>query len=211
LLSDGTIRQLLNEHRIKITPAPPESAFQPASVDLTLGRRFRVMEKGESTIYTLPRRVSPMVVYDEFLLSPGVPVLAHTEEIIAIPSDIVARVEGKSTWGRRFVMVHMTAGFIDPGFCGQITLEMINLSPDALWLKPGESICQLSFEYMDAPALRAYGHPELGSKYQGQRGPAAARTESPTIPSPPQMIVVKYDGGPAYPGDLVTNDGSSIE
>ncbi len=165
MLSDGTIRQLVQDRRIGIWPEPGDAAYQPASVDLNLGGHF-LRQHRRMEIDAKPG--------DVLTLLPGECVLAHTAQEIAVPDDLVARVEGKSTWGRRFLMVHATAGFIDPGFRGQITLELHNLSPEAIVLTVGDPIAQISFEYLDAPAQRPYGSPGLGSHYQGQTGATAA-------------------------------------
>lgn len=203
MLSDGTIRRLVKQDVIGFSPEIGDSQFQPASIDLRLGHQFRVMEGGDdgTTLYTLPRRIGQDQAIHSQIILPGVPVLAHTLEEIWLPDHIVARVEGKSTWARKFLMVHMTAGFIDPGFRGQITLEILNLGNHPLELFPGELICQVSFETLDQPCDRSYGWHGLGSRYQGQHGPTPAR-EHP---------VMKYDGGPVFPMDLLTNDGSTIE
>jgi dCTP deaminase len=95
--------------------------------------------------------------------------LATTEEYIRVPDDLVARVEGKSSLGRLGLTCHATAGFIDPGFEGRITLELYNMNPNPIVLRPGRAICQLSFMTLTEPAERPYGHPDLGSKYQGQK------------------------------------------
>lgn len=167
MLSDGTILRLVNDGTVVITPRPVPSAFQPASVDLCLGDTFLL--QGSKNEHHITARAEP------FWLPPGRCALATTLETITLPDHIVARVEGKSTWGRRFLMVHSTAGFIDPGFTGQITLELANISPRALRLYPAERIAQISFEYLDAPAQRPYGSPGLGSKYQGQTGATGPR------------------------------------
>lgn len=158
ILSDTAIRRLLREKRLIIDPEPSDVQIQPASVDLTLGRGFLSPYGGEE------------VDQDCYLLGPGDCVLATTTEYVAIPSDLVARVEGKSSWGRKFLMVHSTAGFIDPGFRGLITLELTNLSKVSHMLKVGVSIAQISFQCMDQPAARPYGSPGLDSHYGDQYG-----------------------------------------
>jgi len=171
MLSDGTIRKLLANNHLVIDPLPPDNAYQPASVDLRLGRSFVAIS---ATGARRPTVLAPHV--DTVWLAPGRCVLATTVERVELPADIVARVEGKSTWGRRFLLVHTTAGFIDPGFHGQITLELTNLSPVALNLPVDEPIAQVSFDYLDAAAVRPYGSAGLDSRYQDQVGatPAAA-------------------------------------
>lgn len=162
MLCDATIRSLVRDDDIVIKPLPQHRAFQPASVDLRLGSQFWLI--------TSDGVLSLRPVDDVVTLEPGDCVLGHTEEWIGLPADIVGRVEGKSTWGRRFLMVHSTAGFIDPGFTGQITLELKNISPRKIELRVGVAIAQISFERLDKPAARPYGHPELNSHYQGQTG-----------------------------------------
>ncbi len=165
MLSDGTLRAMVGDGVIYIQPEPADAAYQPASIDLRLGGHF-LRQHRRMEIEAKPG--------DVLTLLPGECILGHTLEEISLPDYLVARVEGKSTWGRRFLMVHSTAGFIDPGFCGQITLELHNLSPEAIVLPVGAPIAQISFEYLDAPAVRPYGSPGLGSHYQGQTGAVAA-------------------------------------
>jgi dCTP deaminase len=167
MLSDITIRKLAAEGRIIIDPPPAEEAYQPASVDLRLGRSF-ITEAGQEV--EIPR-----TGFNAVQLGPGECLLACTRECVGVPADIVARVEGKSSWGRCFLMIHSTAGFIDPGFHGQITLELKNLSKSVIALPLGAYIAQISFQYLDQPAGRPYGSKDLGSRYQGQRGATPAR------------------------------------
>lgn len=157
MLSDGTIADLLASHRLRIDPHPEDRAFQPASVDLKLGGSFLSVPDGYH-----------FEVQHHYTIDPGECVLATTAETITLPANVVARVEGKSTWARRFLMVHSTAGFIDPGFHGKITLELKNLSPVSIDLPIGGYTAQVSFEYTDKRVLRPYGDTKLGSKYQGQ-------------------------------------------
>ncbi len=170
MLSDASIRKLLSEGSIGINPPPPDCAIQPASVDLRLGNSFVEM----TTDGALPLDDS-WIPTGAVVLQPGQCMLATTHETVTLPSWIVGRVEGKSSWGRKFLMVHSTAGFIDPGFSGEITLELKNMSPTIVILQPGCQIAQISFEYLDRPADRPYGHAELGSHYQGQRGATPSR------------------------------------
>ncbi len=168
MLSDTTIRAYLDKGRIDIHPVPDDRAFQPASVDLRLGPKFVLLNESAN-----PARRE----LDAITLNPGDCALAGTAETLSLPDDIVARVEGKSSWGRQFLMVHSTAGFIDPGFTGIITLELKNLGPHPLRLTVGCYIAQVSFERLDEPADRPYGHWELGSRYQNQPGATPARPE----------------------------------
>ncbi len=171
MLSDGSIRRAIAEAVVTIDPEPEDHQYQPASVDLNLGLEFTDPQSGGEVISYRPN--GDFRRYIDVL--PGQCLLACTWETITLPEDLVARVEGKSSWGRRFLMVHSTAGFIDPGFTGQITLELCNLSRTTVTLTIGEPIAQISFDTLDHPAQRPYGHPELRSRYQGQRGATPAR------------------------------------
>ncbi len=161
--SDIAIRKELTAGRLGIDPAPADQCIQPASVDLTLGSSL--MD---------PYSEVPQVARNLYTLLPGECMLGTTAETVKIPHDMVARVEGKSSWGRRFIMVHATAGFVDPGFHGQITLELVNLSACPQVLPVGEPIAQISFAWLDQAAARPYGHPDLNSHYQGQMGATAS-------------------------------------
>jgi dCTP deaminase len=179
VLSDGTIRRLVDEGRIVIEPWD-ESLVQPASVDLRLGDSFRVFHNHRVTAIDLrepPRNLTEEVRIEEgepFAIHPGEFVLGNTLERVSIPDDVVARIEGKSSIGRLGLIVHATAGFVDPGFQGTLTLEITNLTRVPIKLYAGLPIAQLSFMALDQAAERPYGSPELGSHYQGQ----LAATES---------------------------------
>lgn len=168
MLSDISLREYLDTAKIKIDPQPCDAAIQPASVDLRLGYDFIVIGRWSEFHRVLDPTAS-------ITLRPGACVLGTTMERIEVPRDLVARVEGKSTWGRQYLMVHSTAGFIDPGFEGQITLELKNLSPRKIRLVPGVPIAQISFDRLDRPAARPYGSEGLDSHYQWQRGATSAR------------------------------------
>jgi dCTP deaminase len=186
VLSDGTIRRLIEDGRIRIDPWDPQM-LQPASVDLRLGPSFRVFHNFRVAAIDLadpPTNLTEHVELgdgESFVIHPGEFCLGRTEEWVELPDDIVARIEGKSSLGRLGLIVHATAGFVDPGFQGTLTLEITNLTRVPIILWPGKPIAQLSFMTLDAPAQRPYGHPELGSHYHGQR----EATES------------RYEGGPA--------------
>ena len=188
VLSDGTIRRLVEEERIKIRPWDP-TMVQPASVDLRLGTSFRVFHNHRLPAIDLadpPTGVTEHVQIEDtasFVIHPGEFVLGSTVEWVELPDDIVARIEGKSSLGRLGLIVHATAGFVDPGFSGTLTLEITNLTRVPIILWPGKPIAQLSFMTLDRPAERPYGHPDLGSHYHGQ----VEATES------------RYEGGPAEP------------
>ncbi|HMJ97215.1 MAG TPA: dCTP deaminase [Thermoleophilaceae bacterium] len=188
VLSDGTIRRLVEEERIKIRPWDP-TMVQPASVDLRLSTSFRVFHNHRLPAIDLaepPTGVTEHVQIEDtasFVIHPGEFVLGSTVEWVELPDDIVARIEGKSSLGRLGLIVHATAGFVDPGFSGTLTLEITNLTRVPIILWPGKPIAQLSFMTLDRPAERPYGHPDLGSHYHGQ----VEATES------------RYEGGPAEP------------
>lgn len=159
ILSDATIRRMLkNKNSLVIDPMPADHQLQPASVDLRLGGEFLSPYGGQEV-----RQSHYTILADEC-------VLATTMERVEIGAGLVARVEGKSSWGRKFLMVHSTAGFIDPGFKGQITLELKNISKTMITLPVGCLIAQISFEWLDGPAERPYGTPGLNSHYQDQSG-----------------------------------------
>ena len=173
VLSDGTILRLVEDERIRIVPWDP-ALVQPASVDLRLGPSFRVFHNHRAAAIDLddpPANLTEAVEIDEgepFVIHPGEFVLGRTLEWVAIPDDVVARIEGKSSLGRLGLIVHATAGFVDPGFQGTLTLEITNLTRIPIKLYVNRPIAQLSFMALDAPAQRPYGHHELGSHYQGQ-------------------------------------------
>jgi dCTP deaminase len=185
-LSDGTIRRLLEEGRVKVEPFDA-AMIQPASIDLKLGPSFRVFHNFRVEAIDLadpPQGLTEHVELDDgepFVVHPGEFVLGRTAEYVELPDDIVARVEGKSSLGRLGLIVHATAGFVDPGFKGTLTLEITNLTRVPIKLWAGKPIAQLSFMSLDRPAERPYGHPDLGSHYYGQ----VEATES------------RYEGGPA--------------
>src|SRR3954451_10480954 len=185
-LSDGTIRRLLAEGRVKIEPFD-DAMIQPASVDLKLGPSFRVFHNFRVESIDLadpPQGLTEHVEIAEdepFVVHPGEFVLGRTTETVELPDDVVARVEGKSSLGRLGLIVHATAGFVDPGLQGTRTPETTNPTRVPIKLWAGKPIAQLSFMALDRPAERPYGHPDLGSHYQGQ----VDSTES------------RYEGGPA--------------
>lgn len=173
VLSDGTIRRLVDAGRIKIEPWDA-GRVQPASVDVLLGPTFRVFHNHRAAAIDLrdpPTHLTEQVEVadgEAFVIHPGEFVLGRTLEWVELPDDVVSRIEGKSSVGRLGLIVHATAGFIDPGFHGSLTLEITNLTRIPIKLYPGLPIAQLSFMMLDRPAERPYGHPDLGSHYQGQ-------------------------------------------
>jgi dCTP deaminase len=182
VLSDGTIRRLIEDGRITIEPYD-ESLIQPASIDLRLGDSFRVFHNHRAPAIDLrepPSGLTEEVVIsaeDPFIIHPGEFCLGRTLEWIELPDDIVARIEGKSSIGRLGLIVHATAGFCDPGWKGTLTLELNNLTRVPIKLYPGLLIAQLSFMALDQPAERPYGSSELGSHYQGQVAATESRYE----------------------------------
>jgi dCTP deaminase len=178
-LSDGTIRRLVEDGRIRVDPWDP-AMIQPASIDLRLGDSFRVFHNHRVTAIDLrdvPTNLTEEVKVadgESFVIHPGEFCLGRTLEWVELPDDVVARVEGKSSLGRLGLIVHATAGFVDPGWKGTLTLELNNLTRVPIKLWPGLPIAQLSFMALDRAAERPYGSPDLGSHYQGQ----VAATES---------------------------------
>jgi dCTP deaminase len=182
VLSDGTILRLVEEGRLRIDPWDP-ALVQPASVDLRLGDSFRVFHNHKAEAIDLrnpPTNLTEEVKVSDgepFVIHPGEFCLGRTAEWVELPNDIVARIEGKSSLGRLGLIVHATAGFCDPGWRGTLTLELNNLTRIPIKLYPGILIAQLSFMTLDAPALKPYGHEDLGSHYQGQVDATESRYE----------------------------------
>ncbi len=182
ILSDRDIRKYLEEGKIIIEPLDPEIQIQPSSVDLRLGNEFKVfrhMEKAFIDPFSddVEKYTETIKIKDgeQFILHPGEFVLACTLERIELPDDLVARVEGRSSLGRLALLIHATAGYVDPGFKGQLTLELSNVGKMPIALRPGMRICQISFEKLSSPAEKPYGHPNRDSKYQNQKGATSSR------------------------------------
>jgi dCTP deaminase len=180
VLSDRTIREQLLAGRIRIEPID-ESHIQPSSVDLHLGSRFQVFRNSRYP-YIDPSmdqvglmELVEATVEEPFVLHPGEFVLAATIERLTLPDDVVARLEGKSSLGRLGLLIHSTAGYIDPGWEGTITLELSNVANLPMVLTPGMAIGQVSFMFMSTPVDRPYGSQGLGSRYQGQTDPTPSR------------------------------------
>jgi dCTP deaminase len=180
ILSDRTIREELAAGRIVIDPFD-EAMVQPSSVDVRLDRYFRVFLNHTMPVIDVKKDLEELTrlvdIDDEraFILHPGEFVLGSTFERVAVPDDMVARIEGKSSLGRLGLLIHSTAGFIDAGFDGHITLELSNVANLPITLYPGMKIGQISFLRMTTPADVPYGSGNLRSKYQGQRGPTPSR------------------------------------
>jgi dCTP deaminase len=180
ILSDRTIKKELADGRIVIEPLD-ESCIQPSSVDLHIDGSFRVFRNHTMGIIDVKTDTSELTELVEiepdgvFILHPGEFVLGTTLERVALPDDLVARLEGKSSLGRLGLLIHSTAGFVDAGWDGQLTLELSNVASLPITLYPKMKIGQISFIQMTTPADHPYGSGEVGSKYQGQRGPIASQ------------------------------------
>ena len=181
LLSDKDIRQEIESGRVVIDPYDP-AMVQPSSIDVRLDRFFRVFENHKYPHIDpsveqpdLTRLVEPEGD-DAFILHPGEFVLASTYEVISLPDDVASRLEGKSSLGRLGLLTHSTAGFIDPGFSGHVTLELSNVATLPIKLFPGMKIGQLCLFRLSSPAEFPYGSAKYGSRYQGQRGPTPSRS-----------------------------------
>ena len=181
LLSDRDILAEIESGRVRLDPYEP-SMIQPSSIDVRLDKFFRVFDNHKYAA------IDPAVEQPEltrlvetksgepFILHPGEFVLGSTYESVGLPDDIAARLEGKSSLGRLGLLTHSTAGFIDPGFEGNVTLELSNTATLPITLWPGMKIGQLCFFQLSSPAEHPYGTGVRGSRYQGQRGPTASRS-----------------------------------
>ncbi|HWV75731.1 MAG TPA: dCTP deaminase [Isoptericola sp.] len=181
LLSDRDIRAELDAGRVVLDPYDP-SMLQPSSIDVRLDRYFRLFDNHKYPFID-PSQEQPEltrlveVAPDEpFVLHPGEFVLGSTFESVTLPDDVAARLEGKSSLGRLGLLTHSTAGFIDPGFSGHVTLELSNVATLPITLWPGMKIGQMCFFRLSSPAEHPYGSDAYGSRYQGQRGPTASRS-----------------------------------
>ena len=179
VLSDRDIRAEIAAGRIVIDPYLPE-AVQPSSVDLHLDRRFRVFRNSRYPyidVRTDQPELTELVEIggdDPFILHPGEFVLGSTFERVELPNDLVARLEGKSSLGRLGLLIHSTAGYVDPGWDGNLTLELSNVANLPITLYDGMKIGQISFQRLSSPAELGYGDARIGSKYRGQRDPTAS-------------------------------------
>lgn len=180
ILSDRSLREQIAAGRIVIDPLD-ESLIQPSSIDVRISNLFRVFRNHTAGVIDVKEDLTALTELIEipddeaFMLHPGEFVLGSTLERIAVPEDLVARIEGKSSLGRLGLLIHSTAGFIDAGFDGHITLELANVASLPITLYPGMKIGQVSFVQMTTPADNPYGSGAKGSKYQGQRGPTPSR------------------------------------
>src|SRR5881409_772315 len=180
VLSDATIARLLGEGRIEIDPYD-HALLQPSSVDVRVDRFFRVFHNNRYPFIDVKveqAELTELVEADDghpFVLHPGEFVLGSTLERVRLPDDLVARLEGKSSLGRLGLLIHSTAGYVDPGWDGYLTLELSNVANLPITIYPGMKIGQISFFRLSTEAERPYGSTETRSKYQGQRGPTASR------------------------------------
>ena len=181
LLSDRDIKAELTAGRVALDPYE-ESMIQPSSIDVRLDKFFRTFENHRYPHIDpaedqpdLTREVAPEGE-EPFILHPGEFVLGSTYEVVTLPDDVAARLEGKSSLGRLGLLTHSTAGFIDPGFSGHVTLELANVANLPIKLWPGMKIGQLCFFRLSSPAEHPYGSEKYGSRYQGQRGPTPSRS-----------------------------------
>ena len=183
LLSDRDIRAEIAADRVVLDPWDP-GMVQPSSVDVRLDKYFRLFDNHKYQVID-PAQDQPDLTRlvevdpkDGFVLHPGEFVLGSTLEAVTLPDDLAARVEGKSSLGRLGLLTHATAGFVDPGFSGHVTLELSNVATLPIMLWPGMKIGQLCFIRLSSPAENPYGSATYGSHYQGQRGPTASRSHS---------------------------------
>ncbi len=180
ILSDRSLREQIEAGRIVIDPFD-ERCVQPSSIDVKIGNLFRVFRNHTSAVIDVKQNQENLTelitIADDgvFMLHPGEFVLGSTLERIGVPDDLVSRIEGKSSLGRLGLIIHSTAGFIDAGFDGHVTLELTNIATLPITLYPRMKIGQVSFMQMTTPADRPYGSGARGSKYQGQRGPTPSR------------------------------------
>jgi len=184
ILSDQDIKKCLESGKIIIEPLEkPEIQIQPSSVDLRIGSEFKgfrivrkpcidPMDKGDLESYMESFYIDEG---EPFIIHPGEFALATTYETVKLPDDLVARVEGRSSMGRLGITMHVTAGYIDPGFQGKITLEISNIGKMPVALYTGQRVCQIVFETMTSPSQRPYGHPDRDSKYMGQKRPISSK------------------------------------
>src|SRR5512133_1288395 len=181
LLSDRDIRAEIGADRLRLEPYEP-SLLQPSSIDVRLDRWFRVFNNQQYTHIDPAQQQDDLTTLvepkgdDPFVLHPGEFVLGSTLEVVTLPEDLAGRLEGKSSLGRLGLLTHSTAGFIDPGFSGHITLELSNVANLPITLWPGMKIGQLCMFRLTSPSEHPYGSAVYGSRYQDQRGPTPSRS-----------------------------------
>ncbi len=181
LLSDRDIRAELESGRVRLDPYEP-AMIQPSSIDVRLDKYFRLFDNHRYAVID-PAQEQPELTRlvevpagESLVLHPGEFVLGSTYEEVSLPDDVAARLEGKSSLGRLGLLTHSTAGFVDPGFTGHVTLELSNVATLPIQLWPGMKVGQLCFFRLSSPAEQPYGAGASGSRYQGQRGPTASRS-----------------------------------
>ena len=180
ILSDRDIRAALASGRVGIEPFD-DAAVQPSSVDLRVDRFFRTFHNHRHPFIDVKKQMEDLTEVVEvkeeeaFILHPGEFVLGSTKEYVRLPEDLVARLEGKSSLGRLGLLINSTAGYVDPGFEGHLTLELSNVANLPITIYPDMKIGQISFFRLTSPAENPYGSGRVGSKYQGQRGPTPSR------------------------------------
>jgi len=180
ILSDVDIRKEIEAGRIVIDPFD-EACIQPSSIDVHVDTQFRVFASSRYPYIDVKKEMPDLTEVVEvgggepFILHPGEFVLGSTSERVSLPDDMVARLEGKSSLGRLGLLIHSTAGYVDPGWDGYLTLELSNVANLPITIYPGMKIGQISFFRLTTPAERPYGSRQTRSKYQGQRGPTASR------------------------------------
>ncbi len=180
VLSDRDIKKALQEGKIAIREISPEQ-IGPSSVDLRLGNKFMVFKNSEVT-HINPKETQTADLMEivevkegkSFIIHPGEFVLGNTMEYVKVPDSLVARLDGRSSWGRLGIVIHSTAGSVDPGFEGQLTLEIANISKVPVMLWPGMKICRITFEVLTSPSENPYNK-RSSSKYSGQKGPSVSR------------------------------------
>ncbi len=181
LLSDRDIRAEVGAGRVVLDPYEPD-LIQPSSIDVRIDRYFRLFDNHKYAVIDPAQdqpdltRLVAVEAGEAFVLHPGEFVLGSTYERVTLPDDVAARLEGKSSLGRLGLLTHSTAGFIDPGFVGHVTLELSNVATLPILLWPGMKIGQMCFFRLSSPSERPYGSGAAGSRYQGQRGPTASRS-----------------------------------
>ncbi len=179
MLSDRSLREALAAGTIGVDPLG-DNAIQPSSIDLRLASQFRIFRNHTRAVIDVKEDLNDLTelveIGDEpFILHPGEFVLGSTLETVRVPNDLVARIEGKSSLGRLGLLIHSTAGFVDAGWNGQLTLELSNVASLPITLYPHMKIGQISFMQMTTAADQPYGSTQVGSKYQDQSGPVASR------------------------------------
>ena len=181
LLSDRDIKAEIDSGRVHLEPYD-EAMVQPSSIDVRLDKYFRLFDNHKYPFID-PAEEQPDLTrlieverHEPFILHPGEFVLGSTFEVVTMPDDLAARLEGKSSLGRLGLLTHSTAGFVDPGFSGHVTLELSNVATLPIKLWPGMKVGQLCFIRLSSPTENPYGSAKYGSRYQGQRGPTASRS-----------------------------------